>query len=69
MLKLIRFVPGSRTYLLSVLALIMGLLLQADAQELFTLSPIVKMALAMGLTIVAPLIPIYLRKALPKDYR
>ena len=63
------FLPGSRTYTLTGLALVLGILLQADAQGLFTLAPILKMVLMMALTIVAPLIPVYIRKAQPKDFQ
>ena len=61
--------PGSRTYTLSVLVLVMALLLQADAQDVFTLAPMLKLVLTMGLTITVPLVPVFIRKALPKDFK
>lgn len=63
------FLPGSRTYTLSVLALLIGMLLQADSQGLFHLAPILRMMLVMALTVIAPLIPVMIRKALPKGYK
>ena len=60
------FLPGSRTYTLSVLALIVALLLQADAQGIFTLAPMLKLTLTMALTLIVPLVPIYIRKAIKK---
>ncbi len=58
------FKSGNRTYILSGVALAAALLLQAHAQEAITLAPIVKVALTFLLTIIAPLVPIYLRKAI-----
>ena len=64
MLDIVRWLPGSRTYILAVLALVMALLLQADSQKMFTLAPMLKMVLTLGLTLVVPLVPIYIRKAI-----
>ena len=64
MLKL--FTAGNRTITLSVLALIMALLLQANAQGIFTLAPMLKLMLTMGITLIIPLIPVYIRKAIEK---
>ena len=64
MFDILKWAPGSRTYLLAVLALIMALLLQADSQGMFTLAPMLRMALTLGLTLVVPLVPIYIRKAI-----
>lgn len=61
--------PGGRTYTLSVVTLILGALYQADSQGLIALAPLIKIGVTMGLTITAPLIPIFLRKALPKDFQ
>ena len=58
------FLPGRRTYTMSIAALIMALLLQADAQEIFNLAPMLKLMLTMLLTIIVPLVPIYIRKAI-----
>ena len=60
------FLPGNRTYTLSMLALVIALLLQADAQEIFTLAPMLKLTLTMALTLIVPLVPIYIRKAIKK---
>ena len=64
MLDIVRWLPGSRTYILAVLALVMALLLQAGAQGLITLAPMLEMGLTLGLTLVVPLVPIYIRKAI-----
>ena len=64
MIDIVKWLPGSRTYILAGLALVMGLLLQADSQDLFTLAPMLKMVLTLGLTLVIPLVPIYIRKAI-----
>ena len=64
MLDILRWLPGSRTYILAVLALVMALLLQAGAQGLITLAPMLEMGLTLGLTLVVPLVPIYIRKAI-----
>ena len=58
------FKPGNRTYTLSGVALAAALLLQANAQEVITLAPMVKVALTFLLTIIAPLIPITIRNAI-----
>ena len=63
------FLPGSRTYTLTGLALVIGVAIQADTQGIITLAPILKMMLYMALTVIAPLIPVFIRKALPKDFR
>ena len=64
MLDILKWMPGSRTYILAVLALAMALLLQADSQGLFTLAPMLRLVLTLGLTLVIPLVPIYIRKAI-----
>ena len=64
MLDLLKWLPGSRTYILSGLALVMALLLQGEAQGVFTLNPMLEMVLTLGLTLVIPLVPIYIRKAI-----
>ncbi len=58
------FLPGSRTYTLSVAALLVALLLQGDAQGVFNLAPMLKLTLTMVLTIIVPLVPVYIRKAI-----
>ena len=58
------FKPGNRTYTLSGVALAAALLLQAHAQEVMTLAPMMKMALIFLLTSIAPLLPITIRKAI-----
>lgn len=58
------FKPGNRTYTLSGVALAAALLLQAHAQEVITLAPMVKVALTFLLTSIAPLVPITIRKAI-----
>ena len=55
---------GYRTYLLSFLVLAVALVLQGHAQGLYTLDPRGRVALMYVLTIVAPLVPVYLRKAI-----
>ena len=58
------FKPGLRTYILAGVALVSALLLQANAQGVLALAPMVKLALAFILTVVAPLLPVYIRKAI-----
>lgn len=64
MLSTLKWGPGTRTYILSVVALVMALALQGSAQGLITLAPMLKMGLSLGLTLVVPLIPVYIRKAI-----
>jgi len=58
------FKPGTRTYILSAVALVSALLLQAHAQGVLALAPMVKLALAFILTVAAPLLPVFIRKAI-----
>ena len=58
------FKPGMRTYILSAVALVSALLLQAHAQGVLALAPMVKLALAFILTVAAPLLPVFIRKAI-----
>ena len=46
------------------MALIMAMLLQGDAQEIFTLAPMLRLTLTMGMTLIVPLVPIFIRKAI-----
>lgn len=62
MLKL--FTAGNRTITLSVMGLIMAMLLQADSQGIFTLAPMLKIVITMGMTLIVPLVPIFIRKAI-----
>jgi hypothetical protein len=57
------FKPGTRTYILSGVALVSALLLQAHAQGVLALAPMIKLTLVLILTAVTPLVPIYIRKA------
>jgi hypothetical protein len=58
------FVPGKRTITLSVIAGLIAVLLQADAEGFIHLIPMLKLTLNLGLTVTLPLIPIYLRKGI-----
>ena len=58
------FKPGMRTYVLSGVALVSALLLQAHAQGVLALAPMLKLMLAFILTVVAPLLPLFIRKAI-----
>lgn len=58
------FKPGTRTYILSGIALVSGLLLQAHAQGVLDLAPLVKLTLTFILTVVLPLVPVAIRKAI-----
>lgn len=58
------FKPGTRTYILSGVALLCALLLQAHAQGILDLAPMIKLVVTMTLTIIAPLVPVYMRKAI-----
>jgi len=50
------FKPGMRTYVLSGVALVSALLLQAHAQGVLAMAPMLKLTLAFILTVVAPLV-------------
>ena len=58
------FKPGTRTYILAGVALVSALLLQANAQGVLVLAPMIKLTLAFILTVVTPLVPVFIRKAL-----
>ncbi|MCK4577808.1 MAG: hypothetical protein KAU50_03390 [Candidatus Marinimicrobia bacterium] len=58
------FKPGNRTYILSALSLIIAVLLQGDAQGVYTLAPLLRITLTMALTIMLPLVPVFIRKAI-----
>lgn len=58
------FKPGTRTYILAGVALVSALLLQAHAQGVLALAPMVKLILTFVLTVVLPLVPVYVRKAI-----
>jgi len=58
------FKPGTRTYILSAVALLCAVLLQAHTQGIMELAPMMKLILTLTLTIVAPLVPVYIRKAI-----
>ena len=55
---------GYRTYLLSFLVLAAAVVLQGHAQGFYTLDPRSRVILMYALTILAPLVPVYLRKAI-----
>jgi len=54
--------PGNRTFVLSAVFLVLALIYQADSQGVFTLAPMLRMIDIFALTILAPLIPVYIRK-------
>jgi hypothetical protein len=58
------FLPGKRTFTLSIVAGILAVLIQADTQGVLTLSPMIRLMFNMGLALVIPMIPIYLRKGI-----
>ena len=58
------WIKGQRTIVLSVVAGLIAVLLQADYQGIFSLSPLLKLLMQFGLTVLMPLIPIYLRKGI-----
>lgn len=58
------FKPGTRTYILAGVALVSALLLQAHAQGVLELAPMVNLILTFVLTVVLPLVPVYIRKAI-----
>ena len=62
MLKL--FLPGNRTITLSILAAILGLLIQGDSQEIIHLAPMLRLVFTMLLTLILPMIPLFIRKAI-----
>ena len=58
------WIKGQRTIILSVVAGLVAVLLQADYQGVFSLSPLLKLIMQLGLTVLLPMIPIYLRKGI-----
>ena len=56
--------PGRRTITLSVIAGVLAVLIQADSQGIIPLAPMLKIVISLLFTIVTPMIPIYIRKAL-----
>jgi len=58
------FKPGTRTYILSIAAMVCALLLQGHTQGVITLNPMLKLSITFGLTVLMPMIPVFLRKAL-----
>lgn len=58
------WIKGQRTIVLSVVAGLVAVLLQADYQGIFSLSPLIKLVMQLGLTVLLPMIPIYLRKGI-----
>jgi len=56
--------PGKRTITLSVFACILGVLIQADSQGILHLAPMIKLVFNMGLALVLPMIPVFLRKGI-----
>jgi len=58
------FLPGKRTISLSIVACIIAVLLQADSQGIFHIAPLLKLSLSLVLSLVVPMIPIYLRKGI-----
>jgi len=58
------WVPGKRTFTLSILAGILAVLLQGDSQGFIDLAPMIKLIFELGLTLLLPMIPIYLRKGI-----
>ncbi len=60
---------GKRTIILSVVAGLVAVLLQADYQGIFSLSPLLKLIMQLGLTVLLPMIPIYLRKGIDDAFK
>jgi len=58
------WIKGQRTIILSVVAGLVAVLLQADYQGVLSLSPLLKLIMQLGLTVLLPMIPIYLRKGI-----
>jgi hypothetical protein len=61
------FQKGKRTITLSILSGLVAIVLQADYQGLINLMPMLKLVLQFGLTIMLPLIPVYLRKGIESE--
>ena len=57
------FLPGKRTFTLSIFCGILAVIMQADAQGLLHLAPMLKIAVNMLFSMAVPFVPIYLRKA------
>lgn len=63
------WIKGQRTIVLSILAGLVAVLLQADYQGIFDMSPLIKLVLQLGLTVLLPMIPIYLRKGIDDAFK
>ena len=61
---MIGFLTGYRTYIVSALCGVLAILIQADAQGVFVLAPLVKLTFNFLLVIMLPFIPIFLRKGI-----
>jgi len=64
MLKLLNMLIGYRTYIVSIAAGILAILIQADSQGAITLAPLMRLAADFLLVILLPMIPIFLRKGI-----
>ena len=58
---------GYRTYISSAIVGILAVLLQADSQGILVLAPLVKITFSLGLAILLPTIPVFLRKAIDES--
>jgi len=58
------FLPGKRTYTMSILSAVVALLLQADYQGMIHLMPMLKLALSMALPMMLGSVPVFLRKGI-----
>jgi hypothetical protein len=58
------WLPGKRTFTLSIVAAMLAVLIQADTQGMISLAPMIRLTFNMGLALVLPMIPIYLRKGI-----
>ena len=56
------FLPGKRTITLSIFCGILAVIIQADAEGMLHLAPMLAITIKMLFTLALPFIPVYLRK-------
>jgi len=61
---MLSFLIGNRTYVVSILAGILAILIQADSQGMVHLAPLIRLMFDFGLVLLLPMIPIFLRKGI-----
>lgn len=61
---MLKALVGYRTYIASVLACILAILIQADSSGIIHIAPMLRLVCDFLLVLIVPTIPIFLRKAI-----